>query len=88
MKPGVPTIGCTVDAVGFFWNMALIAISVLLLMWNYVVMYTKPPKTPSVPPHDAESLKKKTDEVESPRPQTDTSMATLQYFAVLVLLNE
>lgn len=75
MQPGVPTIGCTVDAVGFFWNMALIAISVLLLMWNYVVMYTKPPSTHN-PAGDGD-LKKKKDDLESPRPQTDTSMATL-----------
>ena len=38
-QPGIPPIGCNLDAAGFFWNMALIAVSVLLLLWNYIITY-------------------------------------------------
>ena len=40
-QPGVPVIGCTADAVGFFWNMAITSIALLLLMWNYIIKYKK-----------------------------------------------
>jgi Domain of unknown function (DUF4436) len=33
--PGTPTIGCTSDLVGFFWNMGLIATSAILLLWRF-----------------------------------------------------
>ena len=37
VQPGIPSIGCASDTVGFFWNMALIAVALLLLMWNYII---------------------------------------------------
>lgn len=33
--PGNPIIGCTSDLIGFFWNMGLIAISAILLLWRF-----------------------------------------------------
>jgi hypothetical protein len=40
-QPGVPQIGCTADAVGFFWCMAIVSLSVLGVIWNYIIMYQK-----------------------------------------------
>ena len=36
--PGVPTVGITFDLASFFWCMFLVAMSVLLMIWNYIVM--------------------------------------------------
>jgi Domain of unknown function (DUF4436) len=40
-QPGVPGIGCTIDVSGFLWNMFLVLVASLLLMWNYIIKYTK-----------------------------------------------
>lgn len=40
-QPGVPGIGCTIDVSGFLWNMFLVLVASLLLMWNYILKYTK-----------------------------------------------
>jgi hypothetical protein len=37
VQPGIPSIGCAADTLSFFWCMALIAFSLLLLMWNYII---------------------------------------------------
>jgi hypothetical protein len=37
VQPGVPTIGCIADAVGFFWCMAIVSGCLLSLMLNYVL---------------------------------------------------
>ncbi|KAJ3080067.1 hypothetical protein HK102_003339 [Quaeritorhiza haematococci] len=42
-QPGAPPIGCTADTVGFFFNMVLGAVSVALLLLNYIIKY-KPKK--------------------------------------------
>ena len=39
VQPGVPTIGCIADAVGFFWCMAIVSACLLALMLNYTVKY-------------------------------------------------
>jgi Domain of unknown function (DUF4436) len=36
--PGNPTVGCTFDVASFFWALLLVAISVMMLMWNYIKM--------------------------------------------------
>lgn len=41
VQPGVPQIGCTADAVGFFWCMAIVSLCVLGVVWNYIIMYQK-----------------------------------------------
>jgi hypothetical protein len=42
VQPGVPPIGITIDAVGFFWNMSIIAICAILLTWNYIYFLPVP----------------------------------------------
>ncbi|TPX63751.1 hypothetical protein SpCBS45565_g06375 [Spizellomyces sp. 'palustris'] len=39
-QPLAPPIGTTVDVVGFFWNMVLVAIAAALLLVNYIYRYT------------------------------------------------
>lgn len=39
-QPLAPPIGVTVDVVGFFWNMVLVAIAASLLLTNYIVRNT------------------------------------------------
>ncbi|KAI8898425.1 hypothetical protein BC833DRAFT_437059 [Globomyces pollinis-pini] len=39
--PGTPLVGCIADTLGFFFNMALIALSMLILMWNYINKYKR-----------------------------------------------
>ena len=48
-QPGVPSIGCTADTAGFMWNMFLVLVSVVLLMWNYIIKYTRVKTQPSLP---------------------------------------
>ncbi|KAI8898390.1 hypothetical protein BC833DRAFT_589981, partial [Globomyces pollinis-pini] len=36
-QPGAPSIGSTIDCAGFFWNMFLVELSMLLLLWNYII---------------------------------------------------
>ena len=43
-QPGIPTLGCAADTAGFFWNMLLIALSIVLMMWNYIFKYTAEPR--------------------------------------------
>jgi hypothetical protein len=43
-QPGIPVLGCTADTAGFFWNMLLIALSIVLMMWNYIFRYQAEPK--------------------------------------------
>ena len=40
-QPGAPAIGCTADVAGFFWNIAMVGLSVFLLMLNYIVKYKR-----------------------------------------------
>jgi hypothetical protein len=40
-QPNIPPIGCTVDLIGFFWNMFLVLVSTCLLMANYVIKYQR-----------------------------------------------
>ncbi|KAI8902589.1 hypothetical protein BC833DRAFT_572586 [Globomyces pollinis-pini] len=40
-QPGIPSIGCTVDLAGFFWNMFLVMVSSVLLMTNYILKYQR-----------------------------------------------
>jgi hypothetical protein len=40
-QPGVPPIGATVDLAGFFWNLALVLISTVVLITNYVKKYQR-----------------------------------------------
>jgi hypothetical protein len=54
-QPGIPVLGCTADTAGFFWNMLLIALSIVLLMFNYMIRYTAEPK-PQPKREEASSL--------------------------------
>ncbi|KAJ3079560.1 hypothetical protein HK102_003697 [Quaeritorhiza haematococci] len=38
-QPGIGDIGSLGDVAGYFWNMVLIVASVLLLLWNYIILY-------------------------------------------------
>ena len=38
-QPGIPGIGTSSDVASFFWAMALVSISLILLMANYIMMY-------------------------------------------------
>jgi hypothetical protein len=40
-QPGIPSIGCNIDVVGFLWNMFLVLCASLLLMWNYILSHPK-----------------------------------------------
>nr|KAJ3420561.1 hypothetical protein HK105_005533 [Polyrhizophydium stewartii] len=40
-QPGAPPVGCTLDVAGYFWNLGLAALSMMLLMINYIVRYTR-----------------------------------------------
>ncbi|KAL5039446.1 hypothetical protein BDV3_002954 [Batrachochytrium dendrobatidis] len=40
-QPGSPPVGCTLDIAGYFWNIGLAALSMFLLMLNYVVRYKR-----------------------------------------------
>ncbi|ORY04923.1 hypothetical protein K493DRAFT_311177, partial [Basidiobolus meristosporus CBS 931.73] len=49
-QPGVPGIGCATDIIGFFWNMLLVAISSIGIIWTYSITWTRPlPQRPSTP---------------------------------------
>lgn len=37
--PGNPAIGVTFDVASYFWCILIVAVSVIMLMWNYIVMY-------------------------------------------------
>ncbi|KAI8899253.1 hypothetical protein BC833DRAFT_586505 [Globomyces pollinis-pini] len=39
-QPSVPSIGITFDIAGFFFNELLIAISMVILMWNYITKHS------------------------------------------------
>jgi hypothetical protein len=39
-QPGIPNMGCLVDVAGFFWNMAMISVAVLLLLSAFVGQHT------------------------------------------------
>jgi hypothetical protein len=43
IQPGAPTIGVTIDTVGFMWNMILVLSACVMLMWNYILKYKKDP---------------------------------------------
>ena len=32
-------MGVTLDAISFFWNMAIGSISLIILLWNYILSY-------------------------------------------------
>ncbi|ORZ40307.1 hypothetical protein BCR44DRAFT_1424802 [Catenaria anguillulae PL171] len=56
VQPGVPSIGVTVDIVGFFWNMAIVAMSAILIILYFVLRWAPPAPAPSAntsPPMDA-----------------------------------
>ncbi|KAI8905057.1 hypothetical protein EDD86DRAFT_249278 [Gorgonomyces haynaldii] len=49
-QPGVPTVGATVDLAGFMWNMFLVLTAAVMLIWNYIVKYTKEKSSPMLGP--------------------------------------
>ncbi|KAJ3362448.1 hypothetical protein GGF32_006094 [Allomyces javanicus] len=55
VQPGVPGIGVTVDVVGFFWNMAIVAISATVIILYFILRWQKPAAaaTTAAPPADA-----------------------------------
>ena len=34
--PGSPALGVTFDVASYFWTMLMVAVSVIMLLWNYV----------------------------------------------------
>ncbi|KAI8892798.1 hypothetical protein BC833DRAFT_610616 [Globomyces pollinis-pini] len=50
MQPGAPPIGCTTDVIGFFWNVGLIAVASVLLLWRYSFQDTNSNSNPKPPP--------------------------------------
>ena len=40
-QPGITTIGCTTDVIGFMWNMVLAATAVSLVLLNYIVKFQR-----------------------------------------------
>ncbi|KAI9183978.1 hypothetical protein H9P43_003031 [Blastocladiella emersonii ATCC 22665] len=42
VQPGVPGIGVTVDVLAFFWNMAIVAISAIVIILYYILRWSKP----------------------------------------------
>jgi hypothetical protein len=40
-QPGAPPIGCTMDVVGFFWNMGLVAVGAMILLWRFSFQESK-----------------------------------------------
>ncbi|KNE65195.1 hypothetical protein AMAG_10847 [Allomyces macrogynus ATCC 38327] len=47
VQPGVPGIGVTVDVVGFFWNMAIVAISATVIILYFILRWQKPAAAPT-----------------------------------------
>ncbi|KAJ3269960.1 hypothetical protein HDV01_000766 [Terramyces sp. JEL0728] len=37
VQPGAPVVGCTLDVAGFFFNMGFVALSFLILVYNYLM---------------------------------------------------
>jgi hypothetical protein len=37
MQPGAPPIGCTIDVIGFFWNMGLVAVAGTRYSWSHYI---------------------------------------------------
>ncbi|KAI8893972.1 hypothetical protein BC833DRAFT_606690 [Globomyces pollinis-pini] len=46
-QPGIPAIGITADIAGFFFNMFLIAIALILNMWSYILNRKKDTPKPA-----------------------------------------
>ncbi|KAJ3185802.1 hypothetical protein HDU85_001170 [Gaertneriomyces sp. JEL0708] len=47
-QPHAPPIGSTLDVVGFFWNMVLVALAAALLLANYIYHHTRKARTNQV----------------------------------------
>lgn len=39
VQPGVPSIGATCDVIGFFWNMAIVALSAILIILCFILRW-------------------------------------------------
>jgi hypothetical protein len=46
--PGSPALGVTFDVASYFWTLLIVAVSVIMLMWNYIVMYQSEKKQTGV----------------------------------------
>ncbi|KAK9723016.1 hypothetical protein K7432_002266 [Basidiobolus ranarum] len=49
IQPGIPSIGCGADMIGFFWNMFLVAISAIGFIWTYSATWSRPPRVVDAP---------------------------------------
>ncbi|KAF9370590.1 hypothetical protein CPB97_002633, partial [Podila verticillata] len=41
-QPGIPAIGCAADVLGFYWNMAIIAISSIMILMSSALRWKEP----------------------------------------------
>jgi len=56
-QPGVPSpVGTTEDMVGFFWNILLVAVSVISLLVKWILQNKRPPRQPTVVSTDPENV--------------------------------
>lgn len=66
--PGNPEIGVTFDVASYFWCLLIAAVSVIMLMWNYIVMYQADKKNAST----IQSAATKVDIGSDPKTPTET----------------